>query len=204
MGWYDRRILPYLIRKAMRQKPMAKIRQKLMPLAAGKVLEIGFGPGLNLPYYGGGLESLVAIDPSEELRQLAEEHLGSFDKPFEFIKGLAESLPFENKEYDTVVCTWTLCSTVNPVLVLSEIRRVLKPAGTLIFAEHSLAPDRSVQRWQNALNPIWKRIAGGCNLNRPILRLLGDNGFVLKDIESNYLPGPRPATYTHRGIVRIA
>lgn len=202
MGWYARKVLPGFISFAMRQKPITSVREKLIPMATGNVLEVGFGPGMNLPFYGDEVRNLVALDPSEELRAIASESIAAFKKPFEFIGGQAEDMPFEDRQYDSIVCTWTLCSATDPVRALGEMRRTLKPGGVLIFAEHGQAPDSSVQRWQAVLNPLWKRIAGGCNLNRPTLRLLESAGFRLGQTESSYLPGPRPLTYTHRGIAR--
>lgn len=202
MGWYDRNILPHLISLAMRQGPMMKIRSQWVPLATGNVLEIGFGTGLNLSFYADEVHALTAIDPSAELKLIAEPSLAEFKPNFDFVLGTAENLPFESDSYDSVVCTWTLCSTVEPQQVLSEIRRVLKPAGQFLFAEHGLAPDKSVQKWQNILNPVWKKLAGGCNLNRQASVALDEAGFEVVESEAGYLKGPRAFTYTYRGMAR--
>lgn len=202
MGWYTQNVLPYLLRFAMQYKVLAHIRQRLIPEATGEVLEIGFGSGANLPFYSDNIRSVTAIDPSRELRALAEKTIHNFASPFDFVLGTAAEMPFASNRYDTVVCTWTLCSTADPTQVLDEIRRVLKPSGTLLFAEHALAPDPGVQKWQNRLNPLWQRIAGGCNINRPALELLQNNGFQPIWVESDYIPGPRFLCYTHRGVMR--
>lgn len=203
MNWYDRNILPHLIGLAMRQGPMMKIRSQWVPLAGGDVLEIGFGSGLNLLFYTEEVRSLTALDPSAELKKMAEPGLLEFRPDFDFVLGTAESLPFETNNYDFVVCTWTLCSTSDPQQALSEVRRVLKPDGRLIFAEHGLAPDKSVQRWQNGLNPVWKKLAGGCHLNRQALVVLDEAGFDVVRTETGYLRGPRPFTYTCRGMAIV-
>lgn len=202
-GWYDTKVMPRLVRWAMQQKPLEKVRQQIVPLASGEVLEVGFGTGANLPFYGDSTHSLVALDPSAELRQMAEESVAAFNKPFEFILGSAEAMPFEDAKYDTVLCTWTLCTAANPVLVLSEMRRVLKPKGKLIFAEHGLAPDRFIRGCQHFFNPAWGQLAGGCQLTRPTLALLDGSGFQVDQVESNYIPGPRALTYTHRGVASL-
>ena len=203
VGWYDRKIMPRLVSWAMQQTSIKRVRQKIVPLVSGEVLEVGFGAGANLPFYEDSIRSLVALDPSVELWQMAEEPVAAFDKPFEFILGPAEAMPFEDARYDTVLCTWTLCTTSNPVLALSEIRRVLKPKGKLVFAEHGLAPDQFIRGCQRFLNPLWCQLAGGCQLTRPTLALLNTSGFQVDRVESGYIPGPRALTYTHRGIASL-
>lgn len=202
MGWYTQKVFPYCLRFAMQNKALASIRQRLIPEAMGEVLEIGFGSGANLPFYSDNIRSVTAIDPSQELRALAEKTVHDFASPFDFVLGTAAEMPFASNRYDTVVCTWTLCSIADPIPVLGEIRRVLKPSGALLFAEHSLAPDPGIQKWQNRLNPLWQRVAGGCNINRPTFELLQNNGFQPVLVESDYIPGPRFLCYMHRGVMR--
>lgn len=204
MNWYEKKILPHVLGYFMRQKPMLMIRRRWVPAAKGDVLEIGFGAGANLAYYGDAVRTLTAIDPSAELRALAESGLSGFKPDFEFILGQAESMPFENKQFDSLVCTWTLCSTVDMEQVLTEMRRVLKPDGQLIFAEHGLSPDAGVRRWQNRLTPIWRKCAGGCHLNRAPWTMMEQVGFEIIEQHTGYVPGPRPLTFMHSGIAGLA
>ena len=203
-NWYTRKILPHVLGYFMRQKPMLKIRRQWIPRATGEVLEIGFGSGANLPYYGDSVRSLVAVDPSAELRVLAEPALELFKPSFEFVQKEAEQLPFADQQFDSVVCTWTLCSTTDMDQVLAEMRRVLKPKGLLIFAEHGLSPDVGVERWQHWLTPMWRRCTGGCHLNRQPWAAMERLGFQFLQQQVGYLPGPRPLTFTHSGIALIA
>ncbi len=202
-NWYNRNIVPRLIGWAMRQKPIRRVRKQLVPLASGNVLEIGFGLGANLPFYTDSIKSLVAIDVSEELYSMASEPLSAFNKPFDFVFSKAEAMPFESAQYDCVLCTWTLCSVDDPAAVAAEIRRVLKPSGRLIFAEHGLAPKGFTQTCQRLINPLYRKIAGGCSLTRSAPPLLESSGFKMDSLESDYLPGPRILTYTHRGVARL-
>ncbi len=203
MGLYSRYLLPHMVNWAMAREPMTKVRRTLIPWACGDVLEIGFGSGQNLPFYGADARTLVAVDPAEELRTLAAAREAAFPIPLRFVRGGAESLAFPDRSFDTVVCTWSLCTISDPDMALQEIRRVLKPNGALLFAEHVAAPDASVLLWQKRLNPVWKRVAGGCNLQRSTLQSIRAAGFRVDQLESGYLPGPRWATYTHIGRASI-
>lgn len=204
MNWYERKILPHVIGYFMRQKQILKIRRQWVPAARGEVLEIGFGSGANLPYYGDEVSSLTAIDPSAGLRVLAEPAVADFKPNFEFILGHAESMQFEDQQFDSLVCTWTLCSTSDMGQVLTEMRRVLKPTGQLIFAEHGLSPDAGVRRWQNRLTPVWRKLAGGCHLNREPWAMMEQVGFSITEQHSGYVPGPKPMTFMHSGIAQLA
>lgn len=200
MGIYARRILPPLIDYAMRRKPLLRLRESLVAGARGQVLEIGIGSGLNLPFYRRDLEGLCGVDPSPELLAMARTQAAWVHFPVSLAEGRAEELPLEDRAVDSVVMTWTLCSVADPAQALAEIHRVLRPGGCLIFIEHGQAPEASVRGWQDQLTPLWRRVAGGCHLNRPIDRLIEAAGFQLTELESGYLVrGPRALTFHYRG-----
>ena len=204
MRIYNKYILPKLIHFACSQRPSYIQRQKVVPFAQGQVLEIGIGSGLNLPFYNSHLvERLTGIDPSQELWQSNPLDPKSLDFVVEHVIGTAESLPFDNTSYDTVLLTYTLCSIQDTTSAFDEIRRVLKPNGRLVFSEHGKAPDPLVARWQNLLNPVWKRLGGGCNLNRDIPDIINSNGFNFDQLEANYIPGWKPASFNYWGIARL-
>lgn len=204
MSLYERFLLPRLIDLAMRNPQATRYRRKFIPAARGRVLELGAGSGLNLPFYGTGVTGLFALDPSAELLRLARRKRAPAGFPVEYLPCSAEAIPLADRSVDTVVSTWTLCSIPDALRALGEARRVLKPGGTLIFVEHGWAPDPGVQRWQQRLNPTWRRLAGGCNLDRRIDRLIREAGFDLADLHNEYLRGPRPFTYTYSGHARCA
>ena len=169
MGLYDKYVLPKMVHFACGQKPSMKQREKIIPLAKGAVLEIGIGSGLNIPYYQAHqIDHLWGIDPSRDMWAIAEKNARERHLDAEFIETGAESIPLDNNSADTVVITYTLCTIPDVNSVLQEVRRVLKPGGKLLFCEHGEAPDEGIRRWQILVNPIWNRLAGGCNLNRPI------------------------------------
>lgn len=195
-------MLPRLIDLAMRNKEATRYRRKTIPAAAGRVLEIGAGSGLNLPFYGASVTHLYALDPSPALLEMARAKRPSGGFPIEFFERSAEEIPLEARSVDTVVTTWTLCTVPDAAKALREARRVLEPGGTLLFVEHGHAPDPQVQKWQRRLDPLWSRVAGGCHLDRRIDRLLREAGFDILELENEYLKGPRPFTYTYRGHAR--
>jgi ubiquinone/menaquinone biosynthesis C-methylase UbiE len=200
VGFYERRILPRLIDFGMRSKRLAGLRERLVGEAQGRVLEIGIGSGLNLPFYRREVEVVLGIDPSPELLARARRQAAWVHFPVELCRGGAEALPLDDASVDSVVMTWTLCSVAEPARALAEIRRVLRPGGALLFLEHGQAPERSVARWQDRLTPLWRRIAGGCHLDRPVGRLIGAAGLRLVALETGYLvEGPRPFTFHYRG-----
>ena len=201
MGFYAKHVLPRLIELAMRNKEAARLRAIWIPRARGKVLEIGIGSGLNLPFYSAGVKSIIGVDPSLELQRLARARAARGKIPVEFLlQSAAEPLPIEAGCVDTAVSTWSLCSVPDAAAALGQIRRALQPDGRFIFVEHGCAPAKGVVAWQNRLTPCWKRIAGGCRLNRKMDELIRGAGFEITELKNEYLPGPRPMTYTYEGI----
>jgi ubiquinone/menaquinone biosynthesis C-methylase UbiE len=200
MGLYERFLLPKVLDFAMRQEPIARQRAKVVPLATGRVLEIGIGSGLNLSFYDRAkLAKLWGLDPSLELQKVARKRAAEAGIDVEFLALSGEAIPLDDASVDTVVTTYTLCTIPDAPRALGEMRRVLRPGGQLLFSEHGRAPDASVVRWQDRLNPVWKKIGGGCNLNRPMAELIGDAGFAVRSLQTMYLPGPRPMTFTYWG-----
>ena len=206
MGFYARHLGPRFVRCLCCREDIAAEREKIVPRARGTVLEIGFGPGHNLPHYDAGkVEHVIGVDPNDGFLDLAAEALAKTRIPVEIRKAPAEKLPLADGSVDTAVVTYTLCSVADAARALAELRRVLKPGGEVLFLEHGLSPEDRVARWQRRLNPVWRALAVGCNLNRPVQDLLAGAGFRLREIETFYLPGPRPLTYHCRGVAdRIA
>lgn len=204
MGFYARRILPHLTDLAMRNDEAARYRARIVPRASGTVLEVGVGSGLNVPFYGQGVERLLALDPSPELLRKAKMRARARGARLavDFLKSGAEDIPLPDHAVDAVVMTWTLCSVSNPEPVLGEIRRVLKPEGSLWFAEHGLAPERRVAAIQRGLSPLWRRFAGGCHLERKIDDLIVAAGFRLEELVAEYAKGPRALSYQYSGRAR--
>jgi len=200
MNLYDRYLLPYVLDFAMGLKPIRLQRAKIVPKARGRVLEIGIGTGRNLPYYDKSkLQKLCGLDPAAQMHRLARKRMRQAGLEVELVDLPAEQIPMEDGSFDTVLTTYTLCTIPDAVSALREMRRVLAPGGALLFCEHGAAPDAEVRRWQDRLNPAWKPIAGGCNLNRDIPALLEEGGFRVTGMETMYLPGPRPMTYNYWG-----
>lgn len=200
MNLYNRVVLPRLINLACGIKPIARQRLKIVPQAQGRVLEIGVGSGLNFAYYDPRkVERLWALEPCADIRKLAERKAGDVAFPVAFIDRPAEEIPLEDRSLDTVVTTFTLCTIPDAPAALREMRRVLKPGGQLLFAEHGRAPEQRIRRWQDRLTPLWKRIGGGCHLNRDIPPMIEAAGFCLSSLEAAYLPGPKPLTFNFWG-----
>jgi ubiquinone/menaquinone biosynthesis C-methylase UbiE len=199
MGVYGALILPRLLDVTMRNRRLAHYREQTIGLARGLVLEIGVGSGLNFPLYGRVVNRLCAIDPSPELLRLARNRAAGALFPVSLFRASAEQLPFASAAFDTVVMTWTLCSIVHPVAPLSEINRVLKPGGRLLFVEHGLSPEPRIARWQHRLTPCWKCIGGGCHLDRKMDDLIRAAGFGFDVIETGYMVGPKPWTFMYQG-----
>jgi ubiquinone/menaquinone biosynthesis C-methylase UbiE len=199
MGFYQNQIVPILTDLGMRQRNLAAYRSRVVPPADGRVLEIGVGSGLNLPFYSPNVRYLIGLDPSPKLLSMARRNSSPNSIPIELIEGSAEAIPLEKGSVDTVVTTWTLCSIPNAEHALLEMRRVLKPAGRLLFVEHGRAPQPNVCWWQDRLTPIWKRLGGGCHLNRAIKILIEDAGFQFDRIDTGYMRGPKPMTFMYEG-----
>lgn len=198
-NWYDRHILPYLIDLACGIGPVGRQREKVVPQARGRVLEIGIGTGRNIPYYDRSrVSQVVGVDPVLRMHHLAEKRIRETGLPVELIGLSAEKLPVADASFDTVVCTYTLCTIPDPLAALAEMKRVLVPGGRLLFSEHGVAPDADVARWQARLQPLWKPLAGGCHLNRDIPLLLQEAGFHTQ-LQSAYIPGPRVVSYHYWG-----
>lgn len=202
MGWYQRHILPKLIDNLCGQKPMQELRGRYVPRAHGAVLEVGIGSGHNLPHYSSAVTSVTGLDPATELTGLARERAGAVPMPVQVLTVSGEEIPADDACYDSVVCTWTLCSIPNVYAALREMRRVLRPGGALYFIEHGLAPDPKVVRWQRRLEPLWKPLGGGCHLTRKADDLIQDAGFDIAEVEAGYQPGPRFAAYMTHGVAR--
>ena len=204
MGVYEKYVLPHFINCACSAKPMMKQREKVVPRARGTVLEIGIGTGLNLPYYDSSrVDRLIGLDPSEKSWELAGERAAHLDFEVEFIGLPGEEIPLDDTSVDTVLVTFSLCTIPDPVAALKGMARVLRPEGELIFCEHGRAPDPAVIKWQDRINPVWRRIAGGCNLNRDIPTLLSEGGFGIENLEQQYIPGtPRFAGFNYWGGAR--
>ena len=198
---YERFVLPRLLKCACSAPPIMKQRAKVVPLAERRVLELGIGMGLNLGLYDAGkVESVTGVDPAAELRAIAEAAPRDPRLAVTVEDGTAEALPFEAATFDCVVCTFTLCSVHTPEAALSEARRVLKPGGRFLYCEHGLAPDAEVVTWQRRIEPIWKRMAGGCHLTRPITAAIQAAGFTVRRSDGMYLPrAPRIAGWSEWG-----
>jgi ubiquinone/menaquinone biosynthesis C-methylase UbiE len=199
MGFYREHIVPSLIDLVMRNAEVRRRRAVVVPRARGRVLEVGIGSGLNLPYYSREVTALVGVEPSAKLVAMTRRRLDGVPFPVELVAHSAEELPLDTASFDTVVTTWVLCSIPEPLRALAEMRRVLAPGGQFLFVEHGLAPDADVRTWQRRLNPLWRRISGGCNLDRAIDDLLARAGFRLATLDRFYLRGARLLTATYEG-----
>lgn len=197
MGFYSNYVVPRFVTCACGSKPIVRQRQKVVPRARGKILEIGLGAGHNIPHYDHErVDRVIGIDPCETSWQLAQERVNAVPFDVAFLAGSAEDIPLDDDSVDSVLLTFALCTIPDPLAALSEAKRVMRPGGELVFCEHAQAPDESVQRWQARINPLWKRLAGGCNLNRDIVGLIRTAGFDINELEQMYLPNtPRIAGF---------
>jgi ubiquinone/menaquinone biosynthesis C-methylase UbiE len=204
MSLYQRHVVPRLVHLAMRQDYLTSFRRRVIGAAEGRVLEVGIGSGLNLPLYGSNVRAVIGLEPSPELMRMARERDAEAAVPIEFLEASAEAVPLDDASIDTVVTTWTLCTIPDVPRALAELRRVLKPGGALLFVEHGRAPESGVAWWQDRLDPLWRRLAGGCHLNRKIDDLISGSGFRLDALANARLPGPRTHTFLYEGRARPA
>ncbi len=202
MGFYHSHVVPCLTHLSMRQKPLLPFRKQVVGAAEGRVLEIGAGSGLNFALYGGAVTSVIGLEPSAELLRMARPRASSAPVPVSLLDASAEAIPLETGSVDTVVTTWTMCTIPDASRALAEMRRVLKPQGALLFVEHGRAPEAGVARWQDRLDPLWSRLAGGCHLNRKIDDLIVAAGFRIDAVANPRRPGPPTHTYFYQGRAR--
>jgi ubiquinone/menaquinone biosynthesis C-methylase UbiE len=202
MGFYNDVLLPQLCHLSLRSRHLVPHRKRAVASAEGRVLEIGIGSGLNLPFYPAGVGQIVGLEPSPGLLAMARRAASKSGAPVTLVEGSAEAIPLDSESIDTVVTTWTLCSIPRVGVALGEVRRVLKPGGRLLFLEHGLAPDEGVRKWQNWITPAWSRLSGGCHVNRPIQALIEAAGFRLDRLETGYMPGLKPLAFHYQGAAR--
>lgn len=204
-GWWDRHVVPRLIRCACSQGQIMKVRSKLVPLARGDVLELGCGGGINMEFYNPEqVRSFAGIDPSPKLLDMSRAAAAARGMAADIRGGVGEAMPFADASFDTVVTSFTLCSVQEQAAVLSEIRRVLRPGGTALFLEHGAAPDADVAKWQRRIEPVWKRIGGNCHLTRPITDAYSRAGFAIEKLGEGYMPkSPRPMAWVEYGMARL-
>jgi SAM-dependent methyltransferase len=201
MGFYAEHVLPRIINRCCGMKESRPLRQRVCAGLHGQVLEIGFGTGHNVPFYPDAVEEVAAVEPSELSWKLAADRVAASPIAVQRSGLDGQSLPFPDNSFDAALSTWTLCTIPDPVLALKEVRRVLRPGGTLHFLEHGLAPDESVQRWQRRLEPLNKRMAGGCHLTRRVVDLLGTAGFAVDEVDVFYEDGaPKPVGADSLGV----
>jgi SAM-dependent methyltransferase len=199
-NWYDRHILPKALDIACGMPMIGRMRDRVVPLASGRVLEVGIGTGLNMRHYDKArVTHITGLDPALQLQPIARERIAQAGLSVDLVGLSAEKIPLPDAAFDTVLITYTLCTIPDPHAALLEMRRVLKPEGRLLFCEHGHAPDASVSRWQERLQPVWGTLSGGCHLGRNIPALLQAAGFTLPDLQTRYLKGPRPFTFHYWG-----
>ncbi len=199
MGLYREQVLPRVINVVLAHRELAAIRERVASGLWGEVLEVGFGSGLNVPHYPPRVERVLAVDPATVGRKLAARRVARSPVPVEYLDLEGPGLPLDDASVGHVLVTWTLCTIPDVTGALAEMHRVLRPEGRLHFVEHGRSPDGGVAAWQDRMNPLQRRLAGGCNLNRPIDRLVEGAGFRITGLDRYYMPGPRPLTYTYEG-----
>lgn len=200
MGLYNRYVLPRLLDYAMKDRPIMRQRAKVVPLAHGRVLEVGIGTGLNLSFYDKSkVEKVIGLDPSPELNVTARKRAEEAGVDVDWLMLSSERIPLPDDSVDSIVITYTMCSIPDVDAALREMARVMKPGASMFFSEHGLAPDAKVRRWQDRLDPLWGKIAGGCHINRDVPKMLGGAGLAIQQLDTMYLPGPRPLTFNYWG-----
>lgn len=201
MKLYENYVLPHLINYACGLPAIEEQRKKVVPMAEGRVLEIGMGSGLNLKFYDTSKVDFVwGLEPSQGMRRKAENNLKDSPVEVRWLDLPGEEVPLEDKSADTVMLTYALCTIEDWLKALGEMKRVLRPGGKLIFCEHGEAPDADVRKWQERINPVWKKIAGGCNLNRKIPGCIEKGGFRIREMESDYVDSPKFASFEYWGV----
>ena len=199
-SWYDRHILPTALDTACGMPMISRMRQRIVPLARGRVLEVGIGTGLNMRHYDKTrVTRITGLDPALQVHPLARERIAQAGLEVDLVGLSAEAIPLADASFDTVVVTYTLCTIPDPLSALREMHRVLVPDGRLLFCEHGRAPDASVKAWQDRLQPLWGKVSGGCHLGRDIPELLQQTGFSVPELQTRYLRGPRPFTFHYWG-----
>lgn len=201
-SWWDEHGVPRLIKFACGCPQIMKLRSQIVPMARGAVFEIGCGGGINQQFYNqSAIDSYSGIDPGAKLLDYARAEAAKKGWAVDIREGVGEAIPYADESFDTVVCTYTLCSVQNQVQVLAELRRILKPGGRLLYLEHGRAPDAGVAKWQDRIEPVWKPLAGGCHLTRPITSAVREQGFDVEQLGEKYAPGaPRPVGWMEWGI----
>jgi ubiquinone/menaquinone biosynthesis C-methylase UbiE len=197
---YSDQVLPRVLDVVMRGAELAEIRARVVAGLSNDVLEIGFGSGLNVPHYPSTISRVLAVDPATVGRKLAAARVAASPVPVTYLGLDGQQLPLGEDSVDHVLVTWTLCTIPDVERAVAEIRRVLRPNGTLRFVEHGRSPDPAVARWQNRLTPLQRRLAGGCHLNRAIDELLSQSGLVLDRVDNYYAKGPKPFSYMYEGV----
>jgi ubiquinone/menaquinone biosynthesis C-methylase UbiE len=199
MGLYGDRVLPHIINVAMNNKRIRPIRSRVCADLQGDVVEIGFGTGHNLPYLPDQVTRLRAVEPSERSVRLAQQRIADANVPIEIVGLDGQRLPLDDDSADAVLSTWTMCTIPDVNAALKEMARVLRPGGTLHFIEHGRAPEESVRRWQDRMNPLQQRVFGGCNVNRDISSLIESAGFTIKSLDTYYMDGPKVVGSMYEG-----
>ena len=201
MGFYDDRVLPHIINVVMNNEQTRETRARVCGELAGEVVEIGFGTGHNLPFIPAQVTRLRAVEPSGRSVELAAQRIAGAPFPVEVVGLDGQKLPLDDASTDHVLCTWSLCTIPDPIAAVREMRRVLRPGGSLHFVEHGRAPEDNIRRWQNRLNGMWQHIAGGCNLNRDIPAIIETGGFDVVRMDNYYGKGePKPVGYLYEGV----
>ncbi|WP_336986367.1 class I SAM-dependent methyltransferase [Altererythrobacter aquiaggeris] len=200
-GWWDRHAVPRVIRIACGAPQIMKLRSFVVPMASGRVFELGCGGGINQAFYdSNAVTHFAGIDPGGKLPEYAKAAAVAKGWEADIRDGVGEDIPFGNDIFDSVVCTFTLCSVQDQAQVLREMRRILKPGGQLLFLEHGRAPDAKVAKWQNRIEPFWKPVAGGCHLTRPVTSAVAAGGFQVEPMGAKYVPKtPRPVGWMEWG-----
>ena len=202
---YERHVLPKVLDACCSTKPINYQRNKIVPYAKGKILEIGIGSGINIPFYDkANVEKIYGLDPSEELNNIAQKKAINYNLKIDFLLNGAEEIPLPSNSMDTILITYTLCTIQDLESSLKEIRRVMKDDAVMLFCEHGIAPDANIIKWQNRVNPLWGKLFGGCNINRNIPEIIQSSGFTLNSLDQMYLPStPKIVGYNYWGKATI-